>query len=152
MWVDDTVSWFDIDIGSDDPRWTDDVGRAFHWVGRAVAEALASVGLAPEVHFGALESTPWSRLVCFAGVGPGEVLIDGRKLVGISQRRTRDCARFMCQIHDVWNPADVLDAVAMSAIERRIVLDAVTDSATDLTDVGVARSDFEAALVEALSQ
>ena len=38
-------------------------------------------------------TTPWSDLVCFAGLGPGEVLLDGRKLVGLSQRRTRNGVR-----------------------------------------------------------
>jgi lipoate---protein ligase len=38
-------------------------------------------------------ATPWSELVCFAGIGPGEVMLDGRKLVGLSQRRTRDGVR-----------------------------------------------------------
>ena len=43
--------------------------------------------------------TGWCPLVCFAGVGPGEVLAGGRKLVGISQRRTRAGARFQCAVH-----------------------------------------------------
>ena len=40
-------------------------------------------------------TAPWSRrrgrTICFAGVGPGEVLLGERKLVGIAQRRTRGC-------------------------------------------------------------
>jgi lipoate-protein ligase A len=31
-----------------------------------------------------------SSLVCFAGASYGEILVDGRKIVGISQRRTRE--------------------------------------------------------------
>ena len=49
----------------------------------------------------------WSPLVCFAGVGPGEVLLGRRKLVGISQRRTRNGSRFQCMVHVRWSP-DVL--------------------------------------------
>ncbi len=45
--------------------------------------------------------------MCFAGVGPGEVLLGRRKLVGISQRRTRGGARFQCMVHVRWTP-DVL--------------------------------------------
>ncbi|MHB1781359.1 MAG: hypothetical protein ACYCTE_01515, partial [Acidimicrobiales bacterium] len=41
------------------------------------------------VHRGGLVRNRWSRSVCFAGLGPGEVTSDGRKLVGISQRRDR---------------------------------------------------------------
>jgi len=45
--------------------------------------------------------------VCFAGRGPGEILVDGRKVVGISQRRDRSGARFQCTALLAW-PADVL--------------------------------------------
>jgi hypothetical protein len=42
-----------------------------------------------DVHRGGMLDTAWSEFVCFAGIGPGEVLLGGRKLVGLSQRRTR---------------------------------------------------------------
>ncbi|HEX6656895.1 MAG TPA: hypothetical protein VF065_02360, partial [Ilumatobacter sp.] len=45
------------------------------------------------VHSGSMVTTAWSDLVCFAGLGPGEVSLDGRKLVGLSQRRTRKGVR-----------------------------------------------------------
>ena len=47
----------------------------------------------------------WCPLVCFAGIGPGEVLLDGVKLVGISQRRSRPGSRFQCAVHTAWRPA-----------------------------------------------
>ena len=47
----------------------------------------------------------WSSLICFAGKGPGEVFAaDGSKIVGISQRRTRDWARFQCVVSLKWRP------------------------------------------------
>jgi hypothetical protein len=50
--------------------------------------------------------TEWSDRVCFAGIGPGEVLdAAGRKVVGISQRRTRGSARFQCAALGRWDPA-----------------------------------------------
>ena len=42
-----------------------------------------------DVHRGGMLDSAWSEFVCFAGIGPGEVLLGGRKLVGLSQRRTR---------------------------------------------------------------
>jgi hypothetical protein len=54
--------------------------------------------------------TAWSRLVCFAGIGPGEVLVGGRKAVGISHRRTRAGARFQCVAHRRW-PGEELVAL-----------------------------------------
>ena len=43
-------------------------------------------------------------MVCFAGVGTGEVSVGDRKLVGLSQRRTRTGARFQCLVHLAWEP------------------------------------------------
>ena len=55
-------------------------------------------------HKGPMRTDRWSRLVCFAGLGPGEVTVDGRKVVGISQRRTRAGARFQCAALRRWDP------------------------------------------------
>lgn len=98
--------WVDVVIPRDDPRWTDDVGHAFLPIGRAWSAALEAVGIAgTTVHDGPMVRTAWSGLVCFSGVGPGEVLREGRKVVGISQRRTRDAARFQCAIPRRWDPS-----------------------------------------------
>jgi hypothetical protein len=37
-------------------------------------------------------------------VGTGEVSVGERKLVGLSQRRTREGARFQCLVHLAWRP------------------------------------------------
>lgn len=60
-------------------------------LGRRVQEGLRALG-APA---GEVVTTPTPRsqvdaLICFAGTSYGEILVDGGKLVGISQRRTRD--------------------------------------------------------------
>jgi hypothetical protein len=44
----------------------------------------------------------WSSRVCFAGTGAGEVLAGGRKVIGISQRRSRNGARFQCALYRHW--------------------------------------------------
>jgi lipoate-protein ligase A len=95
--------WLDVVVPRHDPRWDDDVAAAMWWLGDAWCEALHAVG-APSatVHRGALVHTPWSRLVCFDGIGSGEVLVDGHKAVGISQRRTRDWVRLQSSIHLAW--------------------------------------------------
>ena len=68
----------------------DDVRGSMVWIGERWAEVLAPfVAGALTVHRGGLVDTPWSELVCFAGFGPGEVLVDGRKFLGLSQRRNR---------------------------------------------------------------
>lgn len=97
--------WVDVVIPRDDNLWSDDVVVSSQWLGDAWSRVLASLGETRlSVHRRALEPTQWSKLVCFAGVGSGEVLIHGNKAVGISQRRTQDAARFQCFIHRQWTP------------------------------------------------
>ena len=92
--VPDDLVWVDIVL----PHGVapDDVRGSMVWIGERWREALAPIvgshGVL-EVNDGATRASPWSDLVCFAGIGPGEVLLDGRKLVGLSQRRTRDGLR-----------------------------------------------------------
>ncbi|HEY6533729.1 MAG TPA: hypothetical protein VIY72_15585, partial [Acidimicrobiales bacterium] len=84
----------------------DDVAGAAEWGGEAGVAALGELGLAGgEVHRGGLVRTPLAPVVCFAGIGPGEVLLGGRKVVGISQRRTRNGARFQCSVPLRWDAA-----------------------------------------------
>jgi lipoate-protein ligase A len=107
--------WVDVLLPRHDPRWDDDVGTAAHWVGDAWA---AAVGDGARTHRGALQRSPWSDLVCFAGLGPGEVTRAGQKVVGISQRRTRAGARFQCAALADWDPASLLALLALSQEDR----------------------------------
>ncbi|MCY4069024.1 MAG: hypothetical protein OXE79_07965 [Acidimicrobiaceae bacterium] len=91
--------WADFFITPSDPLWHDDVALAAGWVGRLWRDALSRH--LPEresrrlsLHTGRAEADRWGRLVCFAGRGPGEVLAGDRKVVGVSQRRSRHRARF----------------------------------------------------------
>ncbi len=68
----------------------DDVRGSMVWIGDRWRDVLAPIVDEPlTVHRGGMECSVWSDLVCFAGVGPGEVLVGPDKLVGLSQRRTR---------------------------------------------------------------
>jgi lipoate-protein ligase A len=108
--------WVDVFVPAGDPLWEVDVGRAFAWLGQAWVRALGRAGHA---HAGPLVTTPWSRLVCFAGLGPGEVVVDGAKVVGMAQRRTRAGALFQCAALLDWQPVRLLDRLALSDEERR---------------------------------
>jgi hypothetical protein len=114
--------WVDLELPSDDELWDDDVGRAFHWLGRAWVAALGDLGVTVDVHTGGVLETAWSRKVCFGGLGPGEVTLDGRKLVGISQRRTRAGARFQCLVHRRWDPVPLLGLLALHHRARAVAL------------------------------
>lgn len=97
--------WIDIVIPRDDALWLDDVGRAMYFVGHAWRDALASMGITGlAVNEGLHVANDWSKTLCVAGRGTGEVFAaSGAKIVGISQRRTRDFARFQCIAYFAWN-------------------------------------------------
>jgi lipoate-protein ligase A len=138
------VVWVDVVVPAGDPLWHDDIGVAAHWLGVAWATALAACGQAgARVHQGAMVRSPWSSLVCFAGLGPGEVMVGSRKVVGISQRRRRGWARFQCAAYRRWDAAPLLallaDPPALADIEPLAVgagaafeglSDAVVDAVT----------------------
>jgi lipoate---protein ligase len=127
VWVDPaTTAWVDVILPAGDPLWDDDVGRAALWVGRAWQAALAEVGVtATDLHDGALACGPLGRLVCFATVAAGEVTTpDDRKIVGVSQRRTRAAARFQCAAYTRWEPAPLVDLLRLDADGARAVADA----------------------------
>ncbi len=96
--------WVDVLIGREDPLWHHDVGRAAWWVGAWWQRSLVRLGISTTVHQGPLQGGERARRICFAGIGPGEVLAGGRKLVGLSQRRTRDVARFQTVMLVQWQP------------------------------------------------
>lgn len=105
------VVWVDVLVGAGDPLWQDDVGRATWWLGEAWAATLHQLGVAhAEVHRGPLVRSAWSSRACFAGLGPGEVTVAGRKVVGISQRRARGVARLQVAVLLRW------DAPALAAL------------------------------------
>ncbi len=125
--------WVDVIVPAGDPLWDHDVGRAAHWVGRAWQSALADLGVGPtEVHDGPLACGPLGRLVCFGTVGAGEVTTPGdqegagsvRKVVGISQRRTRAAARFQCAAYRRWDPDPLVRLLRLDDDGRRALADA----------------------------
>ncbi len=94
-----THIWIDIVIGRLHPLWDDDINQAFDWVGALWATVLAEhTGTMPSVHRGPLLDRHAGRLLCFAGLGAGEVELDGHKIIGLSQRRTRAGARFQTML------------------------------------------------------
>jgi lipoate-protein ligase A len=124
--------WIDVTIPSGDPLWDNDVGRAFHWLGAAWSDVLTAAGLPARWHDGPMRSSPWSDRVCFAGLGPGEVTVDGRKVVGLSQRRTREAALFQCCALRRWEPERLLDLLPLDAATRARAAADLADVATGL--------------------
>ena len=113
--------WVDVVVERDGPGWNDDIGKAGCWMGDQWVAALATAGVAgATVHRTGMERRPGSDAVCFAGVGPGEVLADdGAKIVGISQRRTRGWALFQCAVPLKWDAAPLIAVLGPSAEPAR---------------------------------
>jgi lipoate-protein ligase A len=143
-------AWIDVVIPAGDVRWSDDVRLAFHWLGDVWVEALASLGVAARVHRGGMVANEWSGRICFAGLGPGEVVIavpDAAKVVGLSQRRTRHGARLQSIVHRRFSPAETVDLLAMADGERAA---AVADLAARVAVVDVPVRSIEEAFLSSL--
>ncbi|MBC8364036.1 MAG: hypothetical protein H8E59_03430 [Actinobacteria bacterium] len=110
------VLWVDVILPRGDDLWDDDVGCSGLWLGDVWAAVLEGMGLVAEVHRGALVGGRWSGAVCFAGRGPGEVSVGGRKVVGISQRRTREGAWFQCAALLEWRPREMVDLLGLEPV------------------------------------
>jgi lipoate-protein ligase A len=145
-----TLLWVDLVVPAGDPLWSPDVGRAAWWVGEAWSEALFRSGIAgTEVWKGPLVRNRWSSLVCFGGLGAGEVVsAAGQKVVGISQRRTRNGALFQCGCLLEWAPQPLLGLLALTPDERSACLATLGEAALG---AGVERAEaLEAALASVL--
>jgi lipoate-protein ligase A len=103
--------WVDAWIPHDDVLWARDVSVAAEWVGPWWIEALGAAGGASgrlSFHSGRAEPGRLGELVCFAGRGPGEVFFDDRKVVGLSQWRSREGALFSSCAYLEWDPDPLL--------------------------------------------
>lgn len=111
--------WVDAWLPRDDELWEDDVVRAAWWFGDAWAAALEAVGARrADVHHAPMARSAWSARVCFAGIGPGEVRVTGRKVVGMSARRTRAGTRISAMSPWRWEPEALLSLLALEDDER----------------------------------
>jgi lipoate---protein ligase len=101
--------WADLWVPFGDPLWSAEPRRSAELVGEWWAAALAGtpVGAAApiSVHRGGPVDPGAGALVCFAGVGPGEVVVGGRKLVGLAQWRSREGALVHGCAYRRWEPA-----------------------------------------------
>ena len=149
----DAHLWIDFVVPRDDELWRDDVGESMWWVGELWADALAMCEIADRdqlrVHRGGLERSSLSDLVCFGGLGPGEVTLHGEKVVGISQRRTREMARFQCVVHQRWSPDLyrrylLTDVVELQPSNRGVSLE------TEISRISVAEVDGLSQIAEAI--
>ena len=105
--------WVDVWLPADDPLRADDVTRSFTWLGRACQQMLDSLGVETGMHEGGAAFGRFGRLVCFAGMGAGELEWAGRKVVGLAQRRNRFGSRFQVAVLLRWDPDELLGLLAL---------------------------------------
>jgi lipoate---protein ligase len=121
VWLDESsISWIDVMIGVGDPLWKADVGEAFWWLGELWVNSLRAYdpSLKVAAYQGALVANEWSKLICYSGLGSGEVTIDHAKVVGISQKRTREAALFQCGVLHGWDPSMLLHYCVLNDDDR----------------------------------
>jgi len=145
--------WIEVFVPAGDQRWDADVGRAFAWLGDLWAEAIRSTVSDAEVsvHVSGPAWSAWSDLVCFAGMGSGEVALGGRKVVGLSQRRTRGVARFQCMALLRWRPEVYAEAFAVLA-ETVDGVPTVADLASSAASIPASGDALTLAFLDALAQ
>jgi lipoate-protein ligase A len=110
------------------------------WLGICFVEAL-SPWVQANVYRDPFSTGIDGRVVCFASSSPGEVFVGANKLVGISQRRGRDGARFQCVLYRHWQPAEWSSVFSSAEVRSRVA------------DIPVATLDIPAlTIVNALSE
>ena len=151
--------WVDFFVAAGDPLWNDDVALAARWAGRLWASVVAEFVAAPcSVHTGRLIADRWGRLVCFAGAGSGEVFVGGRKVVGVSQRRSRDRVRIQTAARLQPSDGDPRATVANDGLDELGLLDLTPAErsagravlASRCGAVRTAQADLTGALIQAL--
>lgn len=115
----DNSIWIDITISRDDALWNDDVSRSMLWLGDVWSAALAP-WISTASHRGQFDAGRDGQTVCFASTSPGEVFRNDAKVVGISQRRTRDGARFQCVVYRRWEPGQWVHCLADTNLAERV--------------------------------
>ena len=131
--------WIEAWIPRGDPLWEADVAVAAEWVGAWWREALdpdgdGARGLA--VHHGRAVPGPHGDLVCFSGRGPGEVFLADRKVMGISQWRSREGSLFHTCAYAHWDPRPLIDLLDVGSPRREALLRDLPQAATGILDPG----------------
>ncbi len=120
------VVGLDIAMPADHGLLTGDIVRDYRWLGEVWADALLRLGL---------NATPVSieecrdrnmadapdhdlSLVCFGTVSPFEVVVDGRKVVGLSQVRRQGGVVFSSAVHIDVDPAEIAFELPLSNDRR----------------------------------
>jgi lipoate-protein ligase A len=128
--------WIEAWIPRDDPLWVADVAVAGEWVGAWWSDALGPAGAVDRVvHRGRAEPGPYGSLVCFSGRGPGELFSSGRKVMGISQWRSREGSLFHTCAYAHWDPQPLIDLLDVDMPRREALQRDLPGTAAGILDI-----------------
>jgi lipoate-protein ligase A len=114
----------DIALPAAHPLYRHDITESYRWLGEAWVAALAELRLTPRLLPTAEARTDRQALdaltarSCYGGRSPYEVLVDGRKVVGLAQKRRRYGALLQAALYIHWEPERLVRLFAMPADER----------------------------------
>jgi len=106
--------WFEMWLPASSAVAGDDVRATACVVGEWWRRALGSLGVEGEVHRSGLVDGELGAIACFAGLGPGEISVGGRKMLGLSQWRSREGV-LVSAIVPARPPGDLFDYLAPGA-------------------------------------
>jgi lipoate-protein ligase A len=136
--------WVDWWIPRHDERWNYDVHVSSLRVGQWWADVLSDHLQGVRLHDGPLEGEDAYRVVCFAGRGPGEVFVDDRKAVGVTQWRVREGV-FVSTVLHAEPTSDVLDYLSVIPPGLADALDHHALSTLELVDAASVLAQLRAA-------
>jgi len=117
----------DLALPRSHPLYRADVTESYRWFGATWCDALRSLGLdASTVAIATARSDgarldPLRRRVCFGGLSPYEVVVGGRKMVGLAQRRRKGGALFQAAAYLRCQPRATAELIAASPGERELL-------------------------------
>jgi lipoate-protein ligase A len=124
--VDESALSLDIALPSGHPLAAHDVTYSYRWIGEIWAAALRDLGIpgartipTAEVRaIPALAPDDPLRLACYGTLSPWEVVVDRRKVVGLSQVRRRPGTIYAIGVHLRWRPERLVELLAVSSDAR----------------------------------
>ncbi len=128
--------WIDVVVPAEHPDAIDDVRASMIAFGSRWRSALTALQFrAPTELHRAMAPSKWSDLVCFDGLGPGELTVAGAKLVGVSQRRTRHGARFQSMMYRRDVRSELVGLLRADLVADDLAAPSLADESVDVVDV-----------------
>ncbi len=154
LWGSDLLA-LDVIIPKGHGHHSDDVAGSYRWLGEALARTISGIGLparalAPDEARDAAD--PIGALACFASLSPWEVVVDTRKVVGLSQVRRRTGTLLQVGILLDIDGARLASLLQLDAADRRALTVTLAQRATGLCDqVDIDRAALVAELTAAIT-